>query len=113
MTIFEEKFVRVRHWFLAAIILMTLGILYMGLAPAAEAPLPPTDAALKSWVHIFGCPASTKRKRGPEHLVLIFSDGASLILRLDTADEEHRQKLTEAVGDVRGTTITYECGVSS
>jgi hypothetical protein len=34
MTTFEEKFVRVRHWFLAAIILMFIGILYLGLYPS-------------------------------------------------------------------------------
>jgi hypothetical protein len=39
MTFNEEKFVRSRHWFWAAVILMLGGILYMGLAPAAEAPL--------------------------------------------------------------------------
>jgi hypothetical protein len=28
----EEKFVRVRHWYMAAIILMLIGILWMGIS---------------------------------------------------------------------------------
>ena len=62
MTFNEEKFVRSRHWFWAAVILMLGGVLYMGLAPAAEAATPrvstqPTvevDVVLKTdkaWTH--------------------------------------------------------------
>lgn len=43
MTNWEEKFVRSRHWFWAAVILLLSGILYMGLAPAAETTTLPME----------------------------------------------------------------------
>jgi hypothetical protein len=74
--------------------------------PVAAAPKP----TLKTWVHIFGCPSSTRSKMGPQHVVLIFSDGTSVVLRVDTATDENRKKLAEFIGDLDGTNIKYDCG---
>jgi hypothetical protein len=78
----------------------------------ADPPASPQHV-LKSWVHVFGCPASTKKKRGPEHVVLIFSDGDALVLRIDTATDEKRELLVKYIGDIEGTNIVYSCGTQA
>lgn len=81
-------------------------------AIAADKPAAP-ERTLKTWVHIFGCPSSTKKSMGPQHVILIFSDGYSMVLRVDTAPEDKRQLLKEFIGEIEGTNIKYECGTQS
>ncbi len=98
---------------------MALGALLMfgRYALAADAPKPTASSinarTLKTWVHIFGCPSSTKKSMGPQHVILIFSDGYSMVLRIDTAPDDKRKLLAEFIGDLEGTNIKYECGTQS
>jgi hypothetical protein len=81
--------------------------------PACATPPAAPKVVLKTWVHIFGCPSTTEKKLGPQHVVLIFSDGSSLVLRVDTATDEKRELLKEFIGDLDGTNIKYECGAQA
>lgn len=95
---------------------MALGalLIFGRYALAADAPkLNAPERTLKTWVHIFGCPSSTKKSMGPQHVILIFSDGYSMVLRIDTAPDDKRKLLAEFIGDLEGTNIKYECGTQS
>jgi hypothetical protein len=94
MTIFEEKFVRVRHWFLAAIILMTLGILYMGLAPAAEAPLP------TEWRALAFTYSHSKYERVVDMFDTPFPDQATCLASATQGMREVAEKLKDGEGIV-------------
>jgi hypothetical protein len=83
------------------------------LAADTRLPTAPPPHVLKSWVHIIGCPASTHRKKGPEHVILIFSDGEAVVLRIDTATDEKRDILVKFIGSIEGTDIMYNCGTQA
>jgi hypothetical protein len=93
-------------------ILATLLAVALSAQALATSPAVPART-LNTWVHIFGCPSSTESKMGPQHVILIFSDGTSAVLRVDLATNEQRKKLAAFIGDLDGTNIKYECGVQA
>lgn len=91
------------------------GILAVALSVQActKKPDPIPATVLTGWVHFFGCPPSTKALLGPQHVVLIFSDGTSKVLRLDTATDEQWASLSALVGEMKGTIVVYQCNSSA
>ncbi len=73
----------------------------------------PTKPVLKTWVHIFGCPSSTRDHLGPQNVILVFSNGGIVILRIDKATDGQREELRKYIGDLDGQNIVYQCGTQS
>jgi hypothetical protein len=87
---------------------VTMGIIRASREIAPPGPPPPT---LTAWVRFFGCPATTASRAGPQHLVLIFSDGKATVVRLDTMSAQKRAELAQHIGDVGGVVIVSQCAV--
>jgi hypothetical protein len=80
--------------------MMTWGLIFTA-AFSAEKPAEPK---LMTWVHVWGCP------RPISHVVLIFSNGKAVKLRVDDLSDEAKAQLVTAIGDVEGINIQYKCG---
>jgi hypothetical protein len=59
------------------------------------------------WVHIWGCPHPR------EDVILIFSDGQSVIIHVDKLPPDGKAKLKALVGSVQGYNVVYDCGTES
>lgn len=88
------------------------GLIAVTLAACHSPPAKP-KVVLTTWVHFFGCPSSTEKRLGPQHVVLIFSNGTAVVLRIDDATDEKRDALAQFIGSIDGTNIVSKCGVDS
>ncbi len=72
----------------------------------------PAKPALTGWVHVIGCP-HTSKMAGQNYVVLIFSDGESVAIDLNKQDDTQRTNLSAFIGGVEGYTYVAKCEIAT
>jgi hypothetical protein len=67
---------------------------------------------LAGWVHMTGCPHSSK-SIGQHFVVLWFDDGESVQIDINKLTDEKREDLKAFIGDVQGYTFVAKCEMAT
>ncbi len=98
----------IKHIIALAIMAISLSCPVNANELAAKQQLPHNK--LTSWVHIFGCPTSTKGHMGKQDIVLIFDDGETVALDLSKMSTNKIADLTKYISKVLGYNFVAKCG---
>jgi len=83
-------------------------------APAVAAAPAPAKHKLTTWIHVFGCPATTESTMGQQDVVLVFDDGTTARLpNLNKFSQEELDALMKFIGDASGYNIIAKCGTTT